>query len=131
VCQHRLGSIPNIKRHLTRHISSTTSRKTFTKQLLDRLETLGITDLKEVTAVPVLALYATRFANLKAIQGYSCSLCLFLTSNYKELRIYLNSRHEIKSSDKQSASLTSLYRFLVILQTFRSNSKNIAYFVTS
>jgi hypothetical protein len=49
------------------NISNTTSRKTFTKQLLDRLETLKITDLKEVTIVPVLALYTTRFTNLKAI----------------------------------------------------------------
>jgi hypothetical protein len=56
-----------IKRHLTRHIAGTAYRKTFTNQLQDRLETLGITNLKEVTVVPVLALYTTHFADLRVI----------------------------------------------------------------
>jgi hypothetical protein len=81
--------------------------------------------------VPVLALYTTHFADLRVIQGYSYSRCLYLTSNYKELRSHLNSRHQIKSSDKQGDSLVSLYCFPIALQTFRSHSRNIAYFITS
>jgi hypothetical protein len=67
VCQHGLGSLPNIKRHLTRHITGTAHRKTFANQLQDRLETLGITNLEEVTVVPVLAPYTTHFADLRVI----------------------------------------------------------------
>lgn len=115
VCRYGLGSLPNIKRHLTQYVKSTADRKTFTRQLLDRLETLGIAGLKEVIIVLVPALYTASFANLKTVQGYSCRLCLYLTSNYKELRIHLNSRYEIKSSDRQSDSLVSLYRFLITL----------------
>lgn len=131
-CRCGLGSVPNIRRHVARHISSPAGRKTFAKQLLDRFEALGIAaDLEGLAALPGPAPYTTWFADLRAIQGYSCNLCPFLSRNYKELRKHLSSSHGIRSSNKRGDSLVPSYRFPVVLQTFGSHSRNIAYFITS